>query len=297
MLRRHPPPLGPTLMRTLVVGPGYVGSLVCELLVEGGHEVRALRRSARPVPGDPEPLVADVTAPLSLPRPSVEAVVYTISPSDRSPDAYRAAYIDGPAHVLDWLGWSVDGDSGPCGRFLLVSSTGVYGADDGRRVDEDTPPRPSSPTGKVILEGERRLLDRHEGSVVLRLAGIYGPGRERTIERVRSGGMPCPEPGTWGNRIHRHDAAAAAVHLLELEAPESVYLGVDRDPADLRDVYRWLADRLGVEDPCAHPTRRGDDVPERRGTNKRCDGSRLVASGYSFRFSTFREGYGSLLGD
>ena len=76
-----------------------------------------------------------------------------------------------------------------------------------------------------------------------------------------------------------------------------MYIGVDRDPAELRDVYRWLAARLGVEDPCPGDTEEADDAPERRGTNKRCDGTRLRDSGYRFAYSTFREGYGSLIHD
>ncbi len=280
-------------MRVLVVGPGYVGSVVVERLVAEGHTVRALRRSLTPLPGDPDPLVADVTRPLDLPPLEVDAVVYAVSPSGRTPEAYRAAYVDGPAHVLQWLG-------GHDLRFLLVSSTGVYGESEGRWVDEDTPPEPASPTGKVLLEGEEALRARHDDSVILRLGGIYGPGRTRTIERVRSGSMPCPPAGIWGNRIHRDDAAGAVLHLLGLADPDPVYIGVDRDPADLREVYAWIAEELGAPDPCApageEPVRTGDDTPERRGTNKRCDGSRLVDSGYSFRFSTFREGYGSLIG-
>jgi nucleoside-diphosphate-sugar epimerase len=279
-------------MRVLVVGPGYVGSVVAHLLAAEGHEVRALRRSAGSVPGDPDPIRADVTRPIEAPREPVDGVVYAVSPSARTEAAYRAAYVDGPRNVLEWLGWGARD-----GRFVLVSSTGVYGQNDGSRVDEDTDPRPSTPTGRIILEGERALHARHDHAVVLRLGGIYGPGRTRTIEQVRSGDMPCPPAEVYGNRIHRDDAAAAAVHLLSLPAPADTYVGVDREPAELQDVYRWLADRLAVPDPCRDGTAEGDDSPERRGTNKRCDGTRLLESGFRFTFSTFREGYGSLLHD
>lgn len=281
-------------MRVLVVGPGYVGSVVLEQLLAEGHSVRALRRSSGAVPGDPNPLSVDVGRPIDLPPEEVDAVVYAVSPSGRTPEDYRAAYEDGPAHILDWLG-------GKDLRFLLVSSTGVYGQTDGEWVTEDTDPAPASPTGRVLLEAEDSLRARHRNSIVLRLGGIYGPGRTRTIERVRTGSMPCPPPETWGNRIHRDDAAGAILHLLRLPEPDPVYIGVDQDPADLRQVYAWLAREVGAADPCAPvdatPVRTGDDTPERRGTNKRCDGSRLVDSGYSFRFSTFREGYGSLFGN
>jgi nucleoside-diphosphate-sugar epimerase len=277
-------------MRVLVVGPGYVGSEVVRRLAEAGVEVRGLRRSEAPVPGDPSPLVADVTRPLELPAETFDAVVYAVAPGGRSEAAYRAAYVDGPAHVMDWLGWAPHQ-----GRFLLVGSTGVYGQADGEWVDEDTPPEPASPTARVLAEAEASLHARRPDAVVLRLGGIYGPGRTRTIEMVRDGSIGCPSPGIFGNRIHRDDAAAAVIHLLELADPAPIYLGVDRDPADLRDVYAWLADRLGVPDPCATGEAGHRDAPERRGTNKRCDGSRLVDSGFSFAFSTFREGYGSLI--
>jgi len=279
-------------MRVLVVGPGYVGKVVAERLVADSHQVRAMRRSASPVPGDPDPITTDIATPIDHPREEFDAVVYAVSPSERTPTAYRAAYVDGPAHVLDWLGWPADR-----GRFVLVSSTGVYGQRDGGWVDETTDPDPATPTGEVILEGEGTLLTRHPGAVVLRLGGIYGPGRTRTIERVAQGDMPCPPPGIYGNRIHRDDAAGAAVHLAMLDDPKDVYIGVDREPADLRETYRWLADRVGVPSPCEGATEEVDDVPERRGTNKRCDGKRLVESGYRFTYSTFREGYGSLLND
>ena len=277
-------------MRVLVVGPGYVGSEVARRLAEAGAEVRGLRRSEAPVPGDPSPLVADVTRPLDLDAEPFDAVVYAVAPGGRSEEAYRAAYVDGPAHVMDWLGWAPDE-----GRFLLVGSTGVYGQADGEWVDENTPPEPASPTARVLAEAEAALHDRRPDAVVLRLGGIYGPGRTRTIEMVRDGSIGCPPPGIFGNRIHRDDAAGAVTHLLELSDPAPIYVGVDRDPADLRDVYAWLADRLGVRDPCEGGEVGHRDAPERRGTNKRCDGSRLVDSGFRFAFSTFREGYGSLI--
>lgn len=279
-------------MRVLVVGPGYVGSVVTERLAADGHDVRAMRRSSAPVPGDADPIPTDVTRPISASPEAFDAVVYAVSPSARSTDAYQAAYVDGPQHVLDWLGWSEDR-----GRFVLVSSTGVYGQSEGEWVDETTDPRPATPTGRVILEAERALLTRNDEAVVLRLGGIYGPGRTRTIERVATGEMSCPPTGIYGNRIHRDDAAEAAIHLLTLEDPDDVYIGVDRDPAELRTTYQWLAHRLGVPGPCEGAREEADDAPERRGTNKRCDGTRLVESGYGFRYSTFREGYGSLLND
>jgi nucleoside-diphosphate-sugar epimerase len=139
-----------------------------------------------------------------------------------------------------------------------------------------------------VLEGEgivRGAAVPHR--VVLRLGGIYGPGRTRLVDRVRRGEATCPPEPTWTNRIHRDDAAGAIRHLLALDDPEEVYLGVDTDPAERCEVLTWLAERLGAPAPRPGPA-------SRRG-NKRVSSARLQASGYRFRYPTFREGYGAML--
>jgi nucleoside-diphosphate-sugar epimerase len=278
--------------RILIAGCGYVGGRLAELLAEDGREVFGLSRSPGGLPGGVAAIAADVTARDTLDRlpDSLDAVVYAVSPSGRSGTEYRAAYVDGLANVLD----AVESRGGPPRRVILVSSTGVYGHTDGRWVDERTPPEPSSATAERILEGERLVREADVG-VVLRLGGIYGPGRDRTVRRVRSGEAECPPAGVYGNRIHRDDAARALRHLLALPDPEPVYLGVDREPAELREVYRWIAERTGARDPCADGPARDDGDPSgRRGTNKRCSSERLAASGFAWRYPTYREGYAAL---
>ncbi|MFP4623972.1 MAG: SDR family oxidoreductase [Gemmatimonadota bacterium] len=272
--------------RVLIVGCGYVGGRLAELLVADGRTVYGLKRDPSTLPAGVEPVRADVSDPGSLAGlPAADVMVYAVAPSGRTESAYRLAYVDGVRNVLAAVG---RGDAP--GRVILVSSTGVYGHDDGRRVDEETPPEPATLTGEIVLEGERALLEAAPGGVVLRLGGIYGPGRNRTVRRVIRGEAGCPGPDRYGNRIHRDDAAGALRHLLALPDPEPVYLGVDRDPAPLREVYRWVAERAGVPDPC----RAGEAVdPDegRRGGNKRCSSDRLAASGYEWHYPTFREGY------
>jgi nucleoside-diphosphate-sugar epimerase len=280
--------------RVLIAGCGYVGARLAELLVSEGVAVDGLKRDPSTLPEGVEPVPGDVIDPGSLEglTAGYDAVVYAVSPSGPTEGAYRAAYVDGLRNVLD----TVEPD--PPSRVILVSSTGVYGQEDGRWVDEETFPAPANATAERILEGEA-LVARHPGTgVVLRLGGIYGPGRTRTIRRVMSGEATCPPPDRYGNRIHRDDAASALRHLLDVADPDAVYLGVDREPAPLREVYGWIAGRAGAPDPCADAD--PDVAPDpdrtgRRGTNKRCSSDRLVASGFSFRYPTFREGYAALM--
>jgi nucleoside-diphosphate-sugar epimerase len=175
----------------------------------------------------------------------------------------------------------------------------VYAQDDGSWVDEGSPAEPAEGTGRRILEGERLVASAPFTGVTLRLAGIYGPGRTRLLEQVRSGEarIPRDEP-RYTNRIHRDDCAGAIVHLLALATPDALYLGVDREPAPIADVQRWLAAELGVPAPPAEadPENVQDSPSARRNrSNKRCKNDRLIASGYVFRYPTFREGYRAIL--
>jgi nucleoside-diphosphate-sugar epimerase len=274
-------------IRVLVVGCGYVGGRLAALLVDEGVDVWGAKRDPMGLPAGVRPVAVDVTVPASLAAlpGTPDAVVYAVAPGARSPEAYRAAYVDGLRNTLAALGEDTR-------RLVLVSSTGVYGHDDGRWVDEETPPEPADPTARLILEGEGVALSGPTPGVVLRLGGIYGPGRTRTVRQVLSGAAPCLPPDVYGNRIHRDDAAAAVRHLLALADPAPVYLGVDLDPAPLRDVHSWIAEQGGVADPCdGHRAAGPESARDRRGTNKRCSSRRLVDSGFTFKYPTYREGY------
>ena len=132
-----------------------------------------------------------------------------------------------------------------------MSSTAVYGDAGGGWIDERTTPEPGGFSGRIIREAEELLHSRLRGTgitpVVLRLGGIYGPGRTRLIDQVRGGTAVIPAASRFTNRIHRDDAAAAIVHLCTMgTVPAPVYLGVDNEPAELGDVLGFLAAELGL---------------------------------------------------
>lgn len=273
--------------RVLIAGCGFVGCELARQLCAAGHEVWGLSRSAPSLPAGANWLSGDLTKPDSLAAlPPVDHVVFSASAGESSDERYRDVYVRGLQNVLH----AVRRHS-PA-RLCFVSSTAVYHQTDGSWVDEDSPTQPSHFAGVRTLEAERVARDSGIRAVVLRCAGIYGPGRTRLIDSVR-GGTARWSPGAphFTNRIHRDDVAGAVAHLLFLPDPNPVYIGVDLEPAPERDVYRFLAQQLGVAEPPCEPK----PASGRAGGNKRCDGARLRASGYSFRFPTFREGYGAML--
>lgn len=272
-------------MRILIAGAGYVG-LALARAMSGEHEVFALRRS-RPddVPDGVQVVVADLTNPSSLADlPEVDAVAVTVSSDERSPEAYERAYVSSLLHLRSQL----EVQSIRPKRWIFTSSTAVYGDSGGDWVDEGTSTDPSGFAGETLLRGERVVLEASWEGVVVRLGGIYGPGRTRLLDQVRSGEASIPPDPVYTNRIHRDDAAGALCHLLLHPSPDSVYLGVDDDPAERGVVLRWLAERLGAPEPQV-------GTRESIRGNKRCRNDRLRASGYDLLYPTFREGYDQVI--
>jgi nucleoside-diphosphate-sugar epimerase/uncharacterized iron-regulated protein len=284
--------------RVLIAGCGYVGTALGLALAAAGHEVFALRRRPEGVPAPLRPVAADLSRPESLRAlPSgIDLVFYTAAAGGGGDDAYRIAYVDGVRHLLDAL------SARPPRRFLFTSSTSVYAQSEGEWVDEESPTTPTHFSGQRLLEGEQLLAASGFDGVVVRLGGIYGPGRTRLIESVRSGRVRIRRGGSlFTNRIHRDDCAGALAHLSSLEKQEPIYLGVDHEPAEEAVVLRWLADRVGVPSPQDEIDAEKDEGASagadtrRPRSNKRCRNARLLASGYRFRFPTFREGYDAVL--
>lgn len=289
------------MAHVLIAGCGYVGTALAERLVAEGHVVWGLRRDPAGLPPGVRPLAADLTDPGTLRNlPSgLECVVYMAAPDRLDDEAYRSIYVEGLSHVLDALQHQGQEPR----RIFFTSSTVVYAQANGEWVDETSSTEPVHFSGTRMLEAERLLLGSPFPATILRLGGIYGPGRVGLIERVRRGEAVCADgPPLFTNRIHRDDCVGALQHLMSFPQPEDLYLGVDHEPAEECVVLRWLAGRLGILLPRVEtPTlggaqrRRGPPRPRRRAGNKRCRNAKLVASGYIFRYPTFREGYSALL--
>lgn len=272
----------------LIAGCGYVGTALASRLAEEGHVVWGLRRDVRKLPAAIRPVEADLTQLSTIHLPSaIDVLVYAASADESSDAAYERTYVHGLRNILDAL--KAKGEHP--GRLFFVSSTGVYEEQMGEWVDETTPLVPKHFTGKRLCEGEQLALASMYPATVVRFAGIYGPGRTRFIRMVQDGKATCDsEKIHYTNRIHRDDCAGVLRHLIAVKNPESLYLGVDCEPADEREVLRSIAKQLGIPEP-----KFIDGSPRPHRSNKRCKNARLLATGYRFKYPTFREGYGALI--
>ncbi len=275
-------------MRILIAGCGDVGSALGVLLRKEDHEVFGIRRNVSRLPRDISGIAADLSDPSTLRAlPEVEVLVYAAAADERTEVAYRRAYIDGLENVLGAL-------PRPPQRALFTSSTAVYGQDDGSAVDEESETSPKSFSGALVLEGERALhafgAEHSIETSAVRLSGIYGPGRTRLVRRVASGEATLSDRVT--NRIHRDDCAGALAHLLTLPALASCYIGVDDLRAPMHEVVEFIAAQLreSVDVPALVPA-----GPSSRGGNKRCQNTRLKASGYVFTHPSYKSGYPAIV--
>ncbi len=276
-------------MRILIAGCGYTGIRLAKLLAEAGHTVFGIRRNPPP----PQPFLTWITGDLaSTPLPdNLDAAVLAAGLRRDTPEHYHRLFVDGYRRLLDRLATSQPAPQ----RCLLVSTTGVFAEQQGAMVDELSPVSGDGETARYYLAAELAAQQAGLPSVtVARLSGIYGPDRIRLIRETAEGRARLhPPPPHYLNHLHADDAAAALAHLLQLPAPDSLYVVSDEEPADRNTVIEWLAGAMGMP----HPPFAGDDTarPARRSGNKRCSPARLIASGYRFRYPTFREGYRALL--
>ena len=284
------------MSRILIAGCGDVGTALGLALCERGHEVFGARRSAQRLPAPLSPVSVDLTDRRAVERmlPAVDVVVYAVAAGRRDEGAYRRAYVDGVSTLLGALERRAE----PPRRLFFVSSTSVYGERGGAWIDEETPLRPRGFAGECLAAGERRMLASPIPATVVRLAGIYGPGRGWLIERARAGACCQDDPPRFTNRIHRDDCAGVLAHLIgrgdgrdEVDDVDDVFIGVDDAPVEECEVMGWLAERLGAPAP-RRARAVGDAAP---GSGKRCSNARLRASGYRFRYPTYREGYAAVL--
>ena len=277
------------MARILMAGCGDIGSALGVELGHRGHEVFGLRRRADLLPASIKPVAADLCDSSTLgklPR-SLDTVFYTATPGGSGEAAYRRAYIAGLENLLGVLG---DSDALPR-RLIYVSSTSVYGQSDGGWIDEDSITEPGGFSGRAVLAGERVAAAAAVKSVSVRFGGIYGPGRVRLLQRVQAGAQCVDDPPQYTNRVHRDDCVEILRHLFALPSPAPTYVAVDDAPSPECEVLGWLAQQLDAPKPRRVPL---GDWPRRAGS-KRCSNALLRASGYEFRYPTYKDGYAAVV--
>lgn len=283
-------------MAKLIFGCGYLGSRVGQRWLVAGETVYAVTRSPRRAEqlrdAGYQPLVADVTQPATLDGlPLAETVLYAVG-FDRSTGlAMRQVYVDGLRAALDALPQGT-------GRIVYISSTSVYGQGDGQWVDEDSPTEPSRENGRICLEAERVLREHRFGdrAVVLRLAGIYGPGRvPRRAALVAGEPIPAAKEG-YLNLIHVDDAASVVLAIENVSQLPRTLLVADGQPVVRGEYYAELARLVGAPPPRFTAPVAGSPAAARATSDKRIRNDRLLRElGIELAYPSYREGLAAIV--
>jgi nucleoside-diphosphate-sugar epimerase len=229
----------------LIIGCGFLGRVLARQLRGDGLQVIGTVRRDSSVEAlraiDVEAVTIDITAEdgarqlAELARDSAVTDVYACVPPGI--DADPAAVFTAVAAALRPL---------PLRRALLTSSTAVYGDHDGARVDADTPIAPTDPRGRRLFDIERAWLSIGQTARVVRLAGLYGPGRVIGAGAIRGGTAIGGNPDDFLNLIHVEDAAALLRAVASSDVAATIELGADGIAMTRRDYYNALAALLGT---------------------------------------------------
>jgi nucleoside-diphosphate-sugar epimerase len=277
--------------RFFIFGAGYSGKAFAAAnpgnapitgTTRSPEKFEALRRAGI------EPLLFDGT---SLSPEITEAlrdtthVIVSIGPSEQGDPVLGVAreVVVKEMPQLAWIGY--------------LSTVGAYGDHSGAWVDEQSECRPVSKRSVQRLAAEKEWLSLGEKTAkpvaILRLSGIYGPGRNAFVNLASGTAKRLVKPGQVFNRIHCDDIAGALWHLAGRNIG-GVFNVTDDEPAPPQDVVTYAAKLMGAEPPPEIPFEIAQLSPMARsfyGENKRVSNGAIKAAGYDFQFPDYRSAF------
>lgn len=268
----------------LIAGAGYLGSRIARDFKAKKQRVYALTRNpSKAAEFEKEeiiPVLGDLTSP-DLKVPPAHFIVFCAAPDTGDEENYRRVYFEGMENLLK----AVRKNPNPF-LILYVSSTSVWEDLPGEWTDEERPADSTSVKSKILLAGESLALQSGYPAVVLRLSGIYGPGRNR-LQALRSGKWPGEKiQDGYMNMIHVDDIVRMMQVLFNKGKEGEIYIGTDNTPVLRSEFIHWLSEKAGI------PAKVEIDGPVE---GKKLSNEKIKKLDFEFQYPGFREGYESLL--
>jgi len=279
-----------------ILGCGYLGTALAEQCVSKGWNVSALTRNADTAKNLHSLGVSQVVeAQLQDDGwheeldSNQEFVVNCVGASSPDNQGYISSYIEGQDSVMKWL------EQGNVGTFVFTSSLSVYPQTEKRFVDETASCLGVSEKGGLLLAAEQKCfppVSSVKRSFILRLGGLYGPGRHLLIDKVKNGQEFQGNADRILNLIHRDDAVGAILNCLEADESNlgRIYNVSDGNHATRGQIISWLAEKFQVTEPSFKEDDEGS-TPNRKVSNNRI----LDELSWTPQFTNFQVGYDSIL--
>lgn len=284
-------------MRLTILGAGFSGLAIARDLVSDARIMTGTTRS--PARFDAlgkaglQPLVFDgvMTSDLESVLGTTTHLVQSAAPDEAGDPFLKllSADLGKTMPALRWVGY--------------LSTVGVYGDHGGAWIDEDTQCRPVSKRSRQRVDAETAWLEAGKADdipvAIIRLSGIYGPGRNQLKQIDNGTARRLVKPGQVFNRIHVSDIGGATAHLAR-QGQGGIFNVTDNRPAPPQEVVAFAASLMGVEPPPEIPFDTAELTPMARsfyGENKRVSNARIKQAGYTFRYPDYEAGLGALWRD
>ena len=270
-------------MNVAIVGCGYVGTAVARhwhqdnqhhitattTTKERLSELEQVAQRVIVIKGDDETGLKSVVQDQDL-------ILLSVAPT-RSLDgnSYEQTYLRTAQNIVKAL------QQAPTVKQLIYTgSYSVYGDKNGAWVDEESPLTPANQNGEILAETEQVLMAASSEDLkvcILRLGGIYGPGRELTKIFSRAFGTTRPGTGEdFTNWIHLNDIVGA-VDFAASEKLQGIYNLVNKEPQSSRDLLDRLSEQYDLPKVIWNPSEQ-----QVRPYNTRVSNQKLEAAGYKF---------------
>jgi len=184
-------------------------------------------------------------------------------------------------------------------KFVLISTTGVYGDAAGDWIEETTPPHPIADRAKRRYDAEQHLVQWCElhkiQYVILRVPGIYGPNKV-PLERLEAGKpIVCQAESGYTNRIHADDLAKLCLHVMMHTTEHSLYNACDGNPSTMWDYFTQLADTFGLARPSELTLAEAEKqlspgMMSYMRESRRIKNDRVLSLGFQFNYPTLSKG-------
>jgi nucleoside-diphosphate-sugar epimerase len=277
-----------------IFGAGYSGQAFARTNRGPGTRITGTTRTVekfdrlREAEIEPHLFSGEMTPELKDALRGATHLIVSIAPDEAGDPVLNAArdLIATQMPELAWIGY--------------LSTVGVYGDHAGAWVDETSECRPVSRRSTMRLKAEQEWLElgRQIGVpvAVLRLSGIYGPGRNAFVNLSNGTAKRLVKKDQVFNRIHAADIAGALWHLADGNRG-GVFNVTDDLPAPPQDVVAYAAGLMGVEPPPEIPFETAELSPMARsfyGENKRVSNAAIKATGYAFRYPDYKAAFDAM---
>lgn len=232
----------------VIIGCGYIGNMVAKNYLQHDIPVTALVRSQASAERLDEAgissHVVDLSTPLetSITFKNSRCFYFAPPPSEGITDTHTK-------HLLAAISAKKDFPE----KIVYISTTGVYGDCQGRWIDENEPLKPHADRAKRRVDAEQQLItfgeDHDVEIVILRVAGIYGPGK-LPIKRLKQN-LPVirQQEAPFTNRIHALDLVKVAIEAMQKGKPGEIYNVSDGHPSTMTEYFNTVADKAGLPRP------------------------------------------------